>query len=61
MCLYNYDSGDDLIPELDLSSDSESDNEIPISPVARPIEKNTILFIVLLFFHFQKIKVQIIN
>ena len=37
--LYNDDSGDDLIPELDSNSDSESDNEIPISPVARPIEK----------------------
>ena len=57
MCLYNDDSGDDLIPELDLSSD----NEIQISPVVRHIEKNPILFIVLLFFHFQKIKVQIIN
>ncbi|PSN58071.1 hypothetical protein C0J52_06487 [Blattella germanica] len=25
--LYNDDSGDDLIPELDSNSDSESDNE----------------------------------
>ncbi|PSN55075.1 hypothetical protein C0J52_01926, partial [Blattella germanica] len=38
--LYNDDSGDDLIPELDSNSDSESDNEIPISPVARLIEQH---------------------
>ena len=38
MCLYNDDSGDDLIPELDLNSYSESDNEIPI-PLQQGIQK----------------------
>ncbi|PSN44765.1 hypothetical protein C0J52_05576 [Blattella germanica] len=38
--LYNDDSGDDLIPELDSNSESKSDNEIPISPVAKPIEQH---------------------
>ncbi|PSN34322.1 hypothetical protein C0J52_23729 [Blattella germanica] len=55
--LYNDDSGDDLIPELDSNSDSESDNEAyrtdiihtnvyanqVISAVPRPFMKNSLM------------------
>ncbi|PSN29324.1 hypothetical protein C0J52_27908 [Blattella germanica] len=55
--LYNDDSGDDLIPELDSNNDSESDNEAyrtdiihtnvydnqVISAVPRPFTKNSIV------------------
>ena len=44
--LYNDDSGDDLIPELDSNSDSESDNEA--------YRTDIILVIVLLFSIFRK-------